>query len=255
MRLQNRKHDSGITSFNPRTPCGVRPFCVLERLSKLGFQSTHSLRSATKFLVGSWLNDDVSIHALLAECDSGDSAELLKELVSIHALLAECDSLASSISAVKDCFNPRTPCGVRHGEAYIVVGEFEVSIHALLAECDSASTLRSATPWCFNPRTPCGVRPVFPCLAAIRNGFQSTHSLRSATLDRVNLEVDYQVSIHALLAECDTGRKPQPKNNKVSIHALLAECDYKENGFTSRSKSFNPRTPCGVRPLSTFLLL
>ena len=34
--------------------------------------------------------------------------------------------------------------------------------------------------------------------------FQSTHSLRSATLGAVRAGRKYVVSIHALLAECDT---------------------------------------------------
>ena len=34
--------------------------------------------------------------------------------VSIHALLAECDSGTGSLGAVVSGFNPRTPCGVRH---------------------------------------------------------------------------------------------------------------------------------------------
>nr|DAW01893.1 MAG TPA: hypothetical protein [Caudoviricetes sp.] len=33
------------------------------------------------------------------------------------------------------------------------------------------------------------------------------------------------VSIHALLAECDTPRGLKMLEDKVSIHALLAECD------------------------------
>ena len=59
----------------------------------------------------------------------------------------------------------------------------------------------------FNPRTPCGVRP---------NG---TNQL-------------------AL---------PPP----VSIHALLAECDSPPGKKKGERKSFNPRTPCGVRPIFT----
>ena len=37
------------------------------------------------------LKDDVSIHALLAECDYIDTTEKYDCIVSIHALLAECD--------------------------------------------------------------------------------------------------------------------------------------------------------------------
>ena len=56
--------------------------------------------------------------------------------------------------------------------------------------------------------------------------FQSTHSLRSATEPFAGVARQFEVSIHALLAECDS---PAPCLNLlpfVSIHALLAECDY-----------------------------
>ncbi len=57
-----------------------------------------------------------------------------------------------------------------------------ISIHALHAECDIFTFL------CifimlhhFNPRTPCGVRHCQPGIELATWGFQSTHSMRSAT--------------------------------------------------------------------------
>ena len=83
----------------------------------------------------------------------------------------------------------------------------------------------------FNPRTPCGVRLnkqkyVYHCLR-----FQSTHSLRSATIFQPYCDTRYLVSIHALLAECD-------------FHIHLSKINF---------NSFNPRTPCGVRLYFCFL--
>ena len=126
----------------------------------------------------------------------------------------------------------------------------KVSIHALLAECDgnvptfynfvkskfqSTHSLRSATyveklmyPYLdgFNPRTPCGVRPRY-----------------------LLVTLSYKlVSIHALLAECDTMLKSSCTHIwTVSIHALLAECDRNRFSTSLCRGSFNPRTPCGVR--------
>ena len=60
---------TGRICFNPRTPCGVRHAIKVEEQVKTLFQSTHSLRSATKFLCGFRAEVLVSIHALLAECD------------------------------------------------------------------------------------------------------------------------------------------------------------------------------------------
>ena len=149
-------------------------------------------------------------------------------------------------------FNPRTPCGVRHDSemtlsyftlfqsthslrsATIATGIIyllhHVSIHALLAECDGVHTniVRLCTG--FNPRTPCGVRQ-FTCSASnTQKKFQSTHSLRSAT------------AFHSVFCSIFN----------VSIHALLAECDLEPSHNSTKTKRFNPRTPCGVRPLDSF---
>ena len=171
----------GGLCFNPRTPCGVRPGCRMTNCYLELFQSTHSLRSATQILKG-----------------GGNVPR-----VSIHALLAECDDLRRGVARRTSGFNPRTPCGVRpftRGRDYMLTlfqsthslrsatatpdnkpPTRKVSIHALLAECDKGKPEDNAGTKSFNPRTPCGVRlhaEREPCYF-IR--FQSTHSLRSAT--------------------------------------------------------------------------
>ena len=145
-------------SFNPRTPCGVRRMTILASSPLARFQSTHSLRSATKT----------------------PSYFVYDDYVSIHALLAECDVYATGLPASVWSFNPRTPCGVRQFNAYKVrdliefqsthslrsatcissqSGHlFDVSIHALLAEGDGNEQAGKDTYSGFNPRTPCGVR-------------------------------------------------------------------------------------------------
>ena len=145
------------------------------------FQSTHSLRSATR---------------------TGAYGDTTPE-VSIHALLAECDPPLKAVNKPTESFNPRTPCGVRPVQGPMVIPlqkfqsthslrsatihhagdgeEYLVSIHALLAECDNMKDTRTTEIPGFNPRTPCGVRR--PPLKAVSTNrkFQSTHSLRSAT--------------------------------------------------------------------------
>ena len=78
------------------------------------FQSTHSLRSATRTFEPLIPQIRVSIHALLAECDKNMALKESITTVSIHALLAECDGLLYHWRTIKT-----------------------VSIHALLAECDN----------------------------------------------------------------------------------------------------------------------
>ena len=122
-------------------------------------------------------------------------------------------------------FNPRTPCGVRHRfkPGRVIKCRFQ-STHSLRS-ATAAHHRQTAQKTGFNPRTPCGVRrlKMKPGLALLL--FQSTHSLRSAT----------------------DGGKPPLRLFGVSIHALLAECDSDPLAETSEASGFNPRTPCGVR--------
>ena len=150
---------SSLSGFNPRTPCGVRRVVPVSKFSIFAFQSTHSLRSATYYLRA-----------------VGDVIE-----VSIHALLAECDSAAGGCQQQRLCFNPRTPCGVRPETRPCPILLSIVSIHALLAECDGRAGVADCRRFRFNPRTPCGVRRVATDWKAPKSPFQSTHSLRSAT--------------------------------------------------------------------------
>ena len=101
-----------------------------------------------------------------------------------------------------------------------------VSIHALLAECDYIGEKLRHHQHGFNPRTPCGVRLSGRSFRCSAPRFQSTHSLRSATMRGIECYLPFYVSIHALLAECDL-RVGCGKSRfyLVSIHALLAECD------------------------------
>ena len=188
--------------------------------SPFKFQSTHSLRSATWYLL-----------------------ELqMFHMVSIHALLAECDRFRRPVSRPVRCFNPRTPCGVRpyRGMSWIALQGFNprtpcgvrqktkinikrklgVSIHALLAECDFNEISHIEELKSFNPRTPCGVRLKKYITPNTITGFQSTHSLRSATSMRSCLLRHLLiVSIHALLAECDCAQPYTLLLNKAN-HTL-----------------------------------
>ena len=191
------------------------------------FQSTHSLRSAT-------------FRGYRGKLDAK---------VSIHALLAECDLPVINFFSVAGGFNPRTPCGVRRQiPAYRSEGvrfqsthslrsatfsivfyklQDKVSIHALLAECDRPISHTIFIAGRFNPRTPCGVRLFIRPPLHLVTKFQSTHSLRSATPRKLSF------------SECKA----------VSIHALLAECDLPFLVVATSYTGFNPRTPCGVRPI------
>ena len=194
-------------SFNPRTPCGVRLFMGSYGNLPRWFQSTHSLRSAT----ASGEEKEVIVASFNPRTPCGvrpgmPTSLTKKWIVSIHALLAECDTSSQEIAlfiflfqsthslrSATDVVSPRIK--IRH-----------VSIHALLAECDFCELDVEFILTCFNPRTPCGVRQVCQRGLNVPWEFQSTHSLRSATVAYSTVIYPSGVSIHALLAECDERR-------------------------------------------------
>ena len=213
--------------FNPRTPCGVRPFERGLYSSSSAFQSTHPLRGATFLLLCDFAPRLISIHAPLAGCDFCSSFFCLVNSISIHAPLAGCDDLALAVQDVHDHFNPRTPCGVRPCSPPAAVRRchFNPRTPCGVRPPLSAPPGRSSH---FNPRTPCGVRRASFRAARTLFTFQSTHPLRGAT---IMLPV-----FNRALA--------------ISIHAPLAGCDSAVSLVSPNSTHFNPRTPCGVRPRS-----
>ena len=144
--------------FNPRTPCGVRLSTGRGISPGRRFQSTHSLRSATR--------------------PSKRKPPPLR-FQSTHSLRSATRYSVKLFSS-KGGFNPRTPCGVRR-----------------------QNRLRRDVYAGFNPRTPCGVRHCPLLTSGVLKEFQSTHSLRSATMKVQAKIIAESVSIHALLAECD----------------------------------------------------
>ena len=192
----------------------------------------------------------ISIHALLAESDRRERAQSDKPPISIHALLAESDvqeraqSVAFDISihALLAESDPSGPVS-RQGHA-------DISIHALLAESDPEGPARWQTTRYFYPRSPCGERlfelhtpaeffthfyPRSPCGERPDPGSSSYADEdfypRSPCGERRLLELHpgqiQVISIHALLAESDSG--------------CPASCNFVSH--------FYPRSPCGERHL------
>ena len=214
-----------LSSFNPRTPCGVRPFWNSSLFQRLRFQSTHSLRSATKgSSVPSSLNgsfnprtpcgvrrspDDILLHDLLFQSTHSLRSATFQAfvaakdfIVSIHALLAECDELGAQTDNLTGvsihALLAECDCRMLRG-----LHQDPVSIHALLAECDRIC-LHSGARGCVSIHALLAECDHGNTLSESRRSlFQSTHSLRSATKASLFLGPRILVSIHALLAECD----------------------------------------------------
>ena len=191
------------SSFNPRTPCGVRPFQTLWTKHGKKFQSTHSLRSATCLRPVKYLDNPVSIHALLAECDRCTHAGRTQNdrFQSTHSLRSA--TKYDGLTLVLYMFQSTHSLRSATNQPTQMNESTKVSIHALLAECDLPSITAPSISGGFNPRTPCGVRPRNRPIEGPNQQFQSTHSLRSATGRYMAPSTDDAVSIHALLAECD----------------------------------------------------
>ena len=145
-------------SFNPRTPCGVRPISRYITTTVPGFNPRTPCGVRLAEALGgadtSGFNPRTPCGVRRGPLGTDDA----DPTVSIHALLAECDRKNPCLHAHPVGFNPRTPCGVRlpippsppPGKRFqsthslrsaTALNELDmvhmwVSIHALLAECD-----------------------------------------------------------------------------------------------------------------------
>ena len=108
--LCRRFNASCIGYFNPRTPCGVRPFSAATVSPPSAFQSTHPLRGATipRSQGGLGVEQFQSTHPLRGATDFPDGPVLLL-LISIHAPLAGCDTRTFTQSTRTNSFQSTHP--------------------------------------------------------------------------------------------------------------------------------------------------
>ena len=146
-------------------------------------------------------------------------------------------------------FNPRTPCGVRHGDRRQLAARFGISIHAPRAGCDhhffpilqicflisihapragcdSNNLIRLNSKRNFNPRTPCGVRHPAESKPSKHKRFQSTHPVRGATSKRPlpSCKSSGFQSTHPVRGATRT-LAAATRRRCISIHAPRAGCD------------------------------
>ena len=211
----------------------MRQNSTVEKYQSILFQSTHPLRGATlaQLLVELAIIFQ-STHplrgatvALPQIIDAG--------IISIHAPLAGCDLVQ-----------------IRRGWCTSI---FQ-STHPLRGATACSAGYRKKKRY-FNPRTPCGVRRATARVTETDAAFQSTHPLRGATRLAGHSFKCCPISIHAPLAGCDLHSAfSSDRDISISIHAPLAGCDDTSRGSYTYLSYFNPRTPCGVRPLTGYRL-
>ena len=235
--------------FYPRSPCGERRLLDWDAIGYTPFLSTLSLRRATRGAVICYLDNIISIHALLAESDADKHAQPPRRPISIHALLAESDVNGGVLSSFFGNFYPRSPCGERHTmtTTICIASKFLstlslrratfnsrllfcllfISIHALLAESD------------------------MPSMAAILISkiFLSTLSLRRATVGMSDAWHRFTISIHALLAESDLWAWMGGLScNDFYPRSPCGERLVDTSKDIIKTANFYPRSPCGERP-------
>ena len=172
------------------------------------FLSTLSLRRATNVRPDTRQHDAISIHALLAESDRFQAADISARRISIHALLAESDITGLGVGL------------------YLVT----ISIHALLAESDPAPSRRKTTDMNFYPRSPCGERHT----NLRRHSSNDDFYPRSPCGERRRYSFRHPASCWHFYPRSPCGERPtshdQATNtHRISIHALLAESDVQAN--------------------------
>ena len=171
----------------------------------------------------------ISIHAPRVGCDGGRGA-LESGLVgfqSTHPVWGATGPTASGIPLPQN-FNPRTPCGVRLHCVKSGLLLSRISIHAPRVGCDRGGYRLPGICTDFNPRTPCGVR----------------------LLEVIGRTERTNISIHAPRVGCDLPVSGTYKNEHrfQSTHPVWGATVADRHVF-GRADDFNPRTPCGVRPL------
>ena len=131
------RQDGGLyTSFNPRTPCGVRRHRLKNPIKNQGFQSTHSLRSATagvrhRHPVASGFNPRTPCGVRRGQLQQPFQHP---EFQSTHSLRSatRCRKTFISGTGFQSTHSLRSATIFPSGEVETIM----VSIHALLAECD-----------------------------------------------------------------------------------------------------------------------
>ena len=236
-----------------------------------GIVSIHAPRAGRDSEIKeSIINAYVSIHAPRAGRDVAILYAVSYLYVSIHAPRAGRDLGCPRTFGRRRGFNPRAPCGARLARHWVLscVKGFNPR-----APCGARHGVCSGVPanGGFNPRAPCGARPLTASVVRSHSLFQSTRPVRGATTNsrdccsmllfqstrpvrgatrramygmRSWLFQSTRPVRGATLKGADTA-----SCTRVSIHAPRAGRDPCSTARNTHVPRFNPRAPCGARPV------
>ena len=235
--------------FNPRSPCGERPDAAAALTGRSNFNPRSPCGERLQLIQTEGQMIEISIHALLAESDPRARLRIPPQPI-----------FQSTLSLRRATWVRGFRCWFR----------ILISIHALLAESDARLNHRIGIHRDFNPRSPCGERPGFAISCIFGSVFQSTLSLRRATLHKQHrrgwLEFQSTLSLRratpimlsplqvrafqsTLSLRRATRRGPSMQRSSSLFQSTLSlrratdsQC---RQQYTRRY--FNPRSPCGER--------
>ena len=193
---------------------------------------------------------EISILAVLADRDAARSALTSSESISILAVLADRDiHIVDNISdipiSILAVLADRDVLGasVRHGGDVI-------SILAVLADRDGSAARSPVAASAFQSSRSLRTATIHDAVRDHFFIFQSSRSLRTATMYRVST-----ASCPSLFQSSRSLRTATPPaggvsdGSKISILAVLADRDGQRGRPWPCRRNFNPRGPCGPRPL------
>ena len=242
--------------FNPRPPCGGRPFRPsIALLSWHNFNPRPPCGGRQTGPKGDTGATGISIHAPRAGGDIFEVSNLFcpKEFQSTPPVRGATENGPELVNLPRD-FNPRPPCGGRRIARTAMSISVVISIHAPRAGGDwdcpchlhpriafqSTPPVRGATPY----------RQLFFALLYI---FQSTPPVRGATKTSRYVKIGGGISIHAPRAGGDQkSLKATAKDIAFQSTPPVRGATTKKIRRSTHDQNFNPRPPCGGRQSASF---
>ena len=127
----------------------------------------------------------------------------------------------------------------------------KISIHAPRVGSDAQIRQRTISVFQFQSTLPVWGATSLLFVREAALVFQSTLPVWGATVLRVKYNILSVISIHAPRVGSDRNSISSSRSCKISIHAPRVGSDCSRSVRTRELQNFNPRSPCGERPVRT----